>query len=302
MPTLAKMIDETKGLLQSWASDEEQSTTLAGNIALGDLSFSVTNSSGVATGVSPGILEIDRELLYCDTAGVDGSATVTAWGRGYLSTVAAAHLAGARVISQPSFPRAKVADAINQALFRVYPKVFAVKSFETTTTMPVITYDVPDNCQRVLSARWQRADGRRYWQDVDMIRQPQPGGGTQFGDSGVTVDIGDRMPSGRPLQIVYAAKPVALVNETDDFETVTGLDISIEDVVTTGAAVQMLIALELSRLQTSSVEQQNRSALVAPSAALIASGKLEQKFQIRLEEERKALQELYPPRIMRRWN
>lgn len=300
--SLGRMIDEVKGLLQSWSSDEEQSTTLKTTMGSGDVSFTITQPRGVATGASPGILEIETELLYCDTVSADGTVTVTPWGRGYLHTTPAVHLAGARVVSQPTFPRQKVIDVINQTMARIYPKVYAIKTFETAATQPVITYDVPDNCQRVLSAKWLRPGSRQYWQDVAMVRQPQAGGGTHFGDTGVTVDIGDRMVPGQPLLITYAAKPAPLVNETDDFETVTGLDISIEDVVTTGAAVQLLIALELSRLQTSSIEQQNRSALVAPSAGLTSSRFLDQKFQERLAEERKALQELYPPRIMRRWN
>lgn len=299
---LGRMIDEVKGLLQSWSSDEEQSTTLKTTIGSGDVSLTVTQPRGTATGISPGIVEIETELLYCDTVSADGTVTVVPWGRGYLHTTPAVHLAGARVVSQPTFPRQKVIDAINQTLARVYPRVYAVKAFETVATQPVITYDVPDNCQRVLSAKWLRTGARQYWQDVEMVRQPQAGGGTHAGDTGVTVDIGDRMTPGQPLLITYAAKPGFLVNETDDFETVTGLDISIEDVVTTGAAVAMLAALEMSRLQTSSVEQQNRSALVAPSAALTSSRFLDQRFITRLGEERKALQELYPPRILRRWN
>lgn len=300
MISLSKMIDEVKGLLQSWSLDEEQSTTLTATMGSADLTFLVTAGKGVATGASPGIMEIGQELMYCDTVAPDGTVTVTAWGRGYLNTTAANHLVGSRVISQPSFPRAKVLDAINQTMYRVFPAVFAVKSVEQVTTVPSITYTMPSDCERVLNVRWQQPDGRNYWQGVRRWRQ-WPGGGTLTGDTGITVDVSDAMMPGRPIQFIYAAKPAALVNETDDFVTVTGLDIGIEDVITTGAAAQMLKSQELSRLQMSTVEQQNRAQLVAPSAALTASRALEQTFQQRLMEERKALQQLYPPRITGSW-
>lgn len=299
MPTCGQVIDETLALLQSWSLDQSQSTTLTSPILSTDLTFPYDTAANIATGISAGMVEIDRELIYVEN--VDGTnATVPAWGRGYRSTTAAAHSAGARVISQPTFPRQKTLDGLNQMFERIFPRIFAVRSFETTTTQPIITYDLPDDAQWLLKARWQVPDGRLYWQDVRRWRMSS-GGGTQFGDTGITVDVADYMQPGRPIQFLYAAKPTPLVNETDDFVTVTGLNGGLVDVVELGAATQLVTALELSRLQVSSIEQQNRSQLVAPSAALTSSRYLDTRFQERLEEERKALQRLYPPRITREW-
>jgi hypothetical protein len=301
MSTVSKLIDETKGLLQSFSLDEEQATTLTADITSPTAQgFTIGQIRGVATGASPGILEIGSELLFADSVGQDGSVTVPPWGRGYLNTTATTHTAGARVVSQPSFPRAKVLDALNSVLERIFPDLFAIRQVELTVTLPVITYALPADAQSVLTAKWQVPDGRQYWQTVKHWRV-SPGGGTIFGDQGVTVDIGDYMTPGRPLQIIYAAKPGQLVAETDDFTTVTGLTASIEDVVTLGAASLLTVSQELSRLQMSSVEQQNRAQLVAPSAALTSSRFLEQRYQQRLLEERKALQRLYPPRITGGW-
>lgn len=299
MITAGQMVDDVLGELAGWTLDEEQSTTLAADIGSTDLTFTVTANHGIALGVSPGILEIDSELFYCSNV-TGNTVTIEPWGRGHKSTVATSHAAGARVVSQPTFPRAKVLDAMNQILNRIYPDVYAVKSIESTTTFPQITYPLPSDAEWLLNARWQVPDGRRYWETVDRWRM-SPGGGTQFGDQGRTVDIADSMIPGRPLQILYAARPGALVSESDSFETVTGLDIAIRDVVTLGAATQMLPQLELSRLQMSSVEQQNRAQLVAPSAALTATNALERRFEQRLAEERRSLQRLYPPRVTGVW-
>jgi hypothetical protein len=292
--TTSKMIAATRGLLQSWSLDEEQSTTLAADMGVDDLSFTVTTARGIATGVSPGIIEVDEELMYCDSVSSTGG-TITAWGRGHLSTVPAVHLAGTRLISQPTFPRAKILDEMNQAMARIFPDVFAVKVFNTTTTLPQITYDLPDDAEWVLAGKWQRPDGRLYWQSLQRMRM------SPLGSDGVTVDVADRVLPGRPIQFIYAAKPSPLVNQSDDFETTTGLDIGIQDVVTLGAASALTVSQELSRLQMSSVEQQNRAQLVAPSAALTSSRYLGQLFQQRLDEERRSLQRLYPPRVNRSW-
>lgn len=299
--TCRELIDETHGLLQSFSLDESQSTTLANPIAPGDLTFTVTQTRGIATGFSPGVIEIDQELIYCDSVDADGNATIPAWGRGYLSTTPATHASGARVISQPIFPRAWTMRAINETIDRVYPEVFAVKSFETTTTVPRITYQLPADCERVLKAAWQEPGPVEYWRTVRRFRM-SPGGGTLFGDTGRTVDVADRMWPGRPIQFLYASRPQHLAAETDDFEEVTGLGSGMFDVVTFGAASGLLtVSQELSRLQMSSVEQQNRSQLVAPSAALTSSRYLDQKFQQRLKEERVSLQQLYPPRVTGVW-
>lgn len=299
MPTCGQVIDETLALLQSWSLDQSQSTTLTSALTSSALTFPYDTAANIATGISAGMVEIDHELIYVEN--VDGTnATVPAWGRGYRSTTATSHSSGARVISQPTFPRQKTLDGINQMFERIFPRIFAVRSFETTTTQPIITYDLPDDAQWLLKARWQVPDGRLYWEDVRRWRVSS-GGGTQFGDTGITVDVADYMQPGRPIQFLYAAKPTPLVNETDDFVTVTGLNAGLVDVVELGAATQLVTALELSRLQVSSIEQQNRSQLVAPSAALTSSRYLDTRFQERLEEERKALQRLYPPRITREW-
>lgn len=300
MATCAQMIAETQGLLQSWVLDESQSTTLSSGITANALTFVVTQPRGIATGVSPGIVEIDQELIYCDSVDNSGNATVPAWGRGYLGTSAAVHATGARVISQPTFPRYWTLQALNETMERMFPSVYATGQVELTTTVPQITYGLPATAQWVLGARWLEPGGMQYWRAVKRWRM-SPGGGTHFGDQGITVDVADTMMPGRPIQFLYAAKANAFVNETDDFVAATGFNIGLRDVVCLGAASQMTTALELSRLQISSVEQQNRAQLVAPSAALTSSNFLDKRFQERLMEERKALQRLYPPRVTGAW-
>lgn len=297
----AQVIEETLGLLQSFSLDEAQSTTLGVSMTNTDASFTVTATRGLATGISVGVIEIDQELIYCDSIDAAGVCTVPAWGRGYLGTTAASHTSGARITSQPLFPRSWILQALNETLDRVFPEIFVPKSFESTTTIPRITYDLPADAQFVLRAAWQEPGPTKYWRTVRRLRMT-PGGGTQIGDTNRSADVGDDVFPGRPIQFVYAASPGHLVAETDDFETATGLQTGMIDVIALGAAAGYpTISQELSRLQMSSVEQQNRSGLVAPSAALTSSSLLDRKFTQRLSEERASLRRLYPPRVNGVW-
>lgn len=300
MATCGLLLDEVLGKLESWSLDEEQATTLAAPMTAGGTTFTVTSARSVALGISSGIIEIDSELMY--VSNVSGtSVTIEPWGRGYKNTVPAAHNAGARVVSQPLFPRSKILDAVNQTLGRVFPELYAVTTYETTSTLPVRIYPLPAGSQWLIDARWQVPNGTKTWQSLKWWRV-DPGGGTQFGDGpGITVELGDAIPSGRPLAFRYASAPGLFTAEADVYKTVTGLPDSTRDVIVLGTASALVQSQELSRLQVSSVEQQNRSQLVAPSAALTSSRYLEQAFQQRLKEERQSLQRLYPPRIQWKW-
>lgn len=298
--TAGELVNETISYMQTWSLDSEQVTTLGTMMSPTSTTFQVTDERSVALGISPGLIEIGSEMIFCATVDAAGNAVIPPWGRGYQNTTAAVHAPGDRVTSQPTFPRYWVLRAINESLERIFPIVFAVKQFETVTTYPSITYDLPAGAMRALDARWQVPSAAQYWEGVRNWR-PSPGGGTLTGDTNVSIDIPDPMIVGRPLQIRYSAKPGQLVTEADDFETVTGLNLALRDVVCLGAAAALVPALELSKLQTSTVEQQERSSSTGQNAGLTGSNFLQQQFLRRLAEERTSQQALYPMRITGGW-
>lgn len=300
MPNCGQLIDETITLLLGSSGDSDQVTTLAGNIGPTDLTFQVTQVRNGAMGLSAGTVEIGTELLFVSAIGTDGTATVEPWGRGYKHTTAQSHTAGDKVTSTPTYPRSAVLSALNSAIGRVYPDLFVPKLYRTTTTFPQLTYDVPDDCEWILDARWQLPVGFEYWTAVQRYRLSQGVGDSP--DTKTTVDVADSMVPGQPLEFTYAAQPGLLVNENDDFVATTGLPLSCWDLIKYGAAGGDLVASqELSRLQTSSIEQQNRAGLVGPDSGLTSSRYLEAMYQMRLKEEQAALRRRYPIRIGRAW-
>jgi hypothetical protein len=305
-PTANDLILETQGTLRSWNMNAEQATTLSGSIGSGDLTFTVTDVQADQLGISSGVIEIDTELMLVSSVADDGSCTVPPWGRGYLGTTAAEHTANAMVTSQPTFPRATVFDALIEIIGRIFPEVYAAKTANFTTTIPSITYDLPDDAVRLLDARWKELGPQQYWNGVRKMRVNPSSGSTASGGStgpysNVTVDIADPMFPGRDLVIEYAARPTQFSAITDDFVAVTGLPLSCKDVLVLGAAAILTVNQELSRLQVATIEQQNRSQTVAPAAALTSSRFLEQKYEKRLAEEASALRAKYPVRLMGVW-
>lgn len=303
MTTVAEIIEDTRELLRGNA--EEQSSTLQDDITADAVSFLLTDTRSGALGASLGVIEIERELIYASLIDAQGNVTVPPWGRGHRRTTPAAHAAGSRVISQPQYPRQRVLDKLNDTCNRMFPSVFGVKSFNDTTKAVVNTYNTPDDLERVLTIEWQVPDGTQGWETVRHWKT-NPGGRPTTADGnnpdqGITVTVGDYMIPGRPIHFTYSARPGPLVNETDIFEDVTGFTPSLKDVCVYGAAASLIISNETSRMQLTSIEQQDRTSKITPSAALTAGRYLEQVFQARLAEERRTLQQLYPPRVTGQW-
>lgn len=303
MTTVAEVIEETRALLRG--PIEEQSSTLQNAIDASALSLVLTDTRSITLGATPGVIEIELEQIYASVIDAMGNVTVPPWGRGHRNTTPAAHPANARVISQPQYGRQRILDKLNDTCNRMFPSVYGIKHFNATATEPVRTYNTPDDLERVLTVEWQVPDGAQDWLTVRRWKTNAGGRPTTADgnnpDQGVTVTVGDYMIPGRPVHFVYAAKPGLLVNEADSFETVTGFASSLKDVCVYGAAAALIIANETSRMQLTSIEQQDRTSKITPSAALSASRYLEQEFQTRLAEERKTLQQLYPPRVTGQW-
>jgi hypothetical protein len=305
MVLASKLVDQTRGYLQTSTSDEDQSSTLVSMLASDGLTFTVNPARGLSTAMSAGLIEIGAELIWVDGIAADGTCTVPPWGRGFKSTVATAHNVGDRIVSQPRYPRQSILDELNIAIGRVFPDVFVVKHYNTFTTQPSITYDVPNDFQWELKVEWQLPDGRNYWRTVTYTRSNAGGRATTAGgnnpDQGTTLDIGEPMLVGMPLHIEYAAQPLPLTAETDDFTAVTGLGTNLTDVVCLGAAANLITANEAQRAQLGTVEQQARGQYVQPGTSMNVSKYLEQRYAQRLKEERQALQLLYPVTMQRVW-
>ena len=292
MPTAGDLVTETAAQLHGWGSTQDRITPLSLNIGTSDATFTVDFAFGQAVGITPGIVEIGAELLYVTS--IDPSTGVctlaNGFGRGYGGTTPVAHLAGTPVISRPKFPRVWLLKQINNIIGVVYPQLFKVNTFTTNVTFPSNTYIIPVAPSFILDAQGQTPIGN--WPRCESyVVDP-------FDSS---VRMGGGLLVGRPLRLVYATEPGTFTTESDDFVTVTGLPPSCADVLSLGAVARVIPGLDISRAQTTSVEQSDRSRTVPPFAGVNAAKYIMAEFQDRLKNEAQSLRKLYRSRLVKVW-
>lgn len=292
MPTFDQLTDSTMMYLHGFTTVQDQATFLTQSVSASATSFTVSDTSAM----SRGMVEIGDELVMVDTVdSVSQTLTAPPYGRGFRSTVAAAHPSGTRVVSAPMFPRKVVKDALNDAIRAVYPELFAVGEATITFNPAVSTYQLPAGAVDVLQVAWQTVGPSREWLPVRRYRVDRHAPVSAF-TSGVSISLYDAIVPGRSVKVVYTATPTALVNPADDFVSTTGLPASCEDVVRIGAAYRLVPFFDSAHLSGMSAEA-DFSANMRPVGGSSTLGRyLLQMYQVRLAEETKRLQTLYPNR------
>lgn len=294
MTTAGDLVTEISNQLHGWGATRDRITSLAADVAPGDFSFTVSAVAAGALGLEPGPVEIGSELIY--VASVDSSTGVCTvapgFGRGYGGTTAAAHSAGGIVTTNPRFPRANLLKQINEVIGMVWPALYAVGTYTGTVQYPSNTYNLGSTIGKpntALVAQWQDTVGN--WRNCPAYMIDPADGSFRLG-SGAMI--------GRPLRVVYTAPPTKFTAETDNY-TLTGLPDSCADVLMLGVVARMIPGLDISRVQTTSVEQSDRQKQIPPGAGVNAAKYLMAEFQDRLQDEAQALRKQYKPRLVKVW-
>ena len=292
MSTFEQLTDSTLLYLYGFTTLQDQATYLTASVSASALSIPVAD----ATAISRGVLEIDDELIWADTVDTTGlTATVPPYGRGFRSSTAASHASGTRVVSSPLFPRTLVKQAINQTITAVYPDLWGIGSTSFTFNPAVSAYALPAGTKKVLAVSWQTVGPTREWMPVRNWRL-DPNANTTAWPTGVTLNVYDSITPGRTVQVTYAKQPSVLVNDSDDFSTVTGLPDSSEDVIRYGAAYRMVPFFDSPHLSGMSAEADFAANLRPVGASAQLGRSMLQTYQIRLAEEARRLQDLFPIR------
>lgn len=292
MSTFAELTDSTLLYLYGFTTLQDQATYLTAQASASATTLSVAD----ATAISRGVLEIDDELIWADTVDTTAlTATVPPYGRGYRGTTAAVHASGTRVVSSPLFPRHLVKQAINEAIRSVYPDLWGIGTTTFTLNPAITTYSLPAGTTKVLAASWQTTGPSREWLPIRRWRMDQHANTGAFA-TGATVSIYDSITPGRTVQVVYAKQPTVLSGSSDDFVSVTGLPASCVDVIRLGAAYRMVPFFDTPHLSGMSAEA-DFAANQRPVGASSQLGRyMLQQYQVRLTEEARRLQDLYPAR------
>ena len=297
MATLSNLIDEVKANLQGYTLNQDRLTYVANTsgITASDVSIQV----GSQDNLSKGIVEIDDELIYIDSFDKTNNTLnviPAGFGRGFQGTTATSHARYAPVILSPTFPRASIKKAINDTIGSLFPKLWGTASTTFTFNGVVNTYTLPADAEDVLSVAWESVGSSKEWYPVKRWR-PDPMANTGAFTSGNTITVYDGITPGRTVQITYTKEPSLLVNNSDDFTTVTGLTESCRDVVALGAAYRLLSYLDPGRINLASAEADTADFKLPSTAGTSASRYIFALYQQRLNEEAGKLQVKYPTKI-----
>jgi hypothetical protein len=295
MPTFSDMVEEVRSNLQGYTLRQDRITYLANAIDADDTAIKVGSSSNLAKGM----IEVDDELIWIDNFD-KASATMNAlpggFGRGYQGSVAASHAQYAPVTLSPTFPRKMIKQAINDVLASLYPKLWGTNKTTFTFNAAQNTYGIPSEAESLLYVSWQTPGASKEWINVKRWREDHMANTDQF-PTGHTITIYDGIQPGRTVQVYYTVAPQLLVNNSDDFATVTGLPESAFDVVIYGACYRLLTFLDAGRINLSSAEADTMNSKIPSNAGTNVSRYIFALYQQRLQEESIKLTDSYPTRV-----
>jgi hypothetical protein len=306
MPTLTNMIDETLINLAGYTFQQDRSTYLASAITTTTSSSAspLIMTLGSTDSVGKGIVEIEEELLWVDNYDrISNTATVAPYGRGYLGTTAATHAVDTKVTISPTFPRHSIKRAINDTIRSLGANIFAVKSTTFTFNSAVSTYAFANlDIKNILTISWQEIGPSKEWRpirrwDWDPAANPEAFGYTSGTDQVQTVTLGEAPISGRTVKVVYATDPKPFTTNAQDYAVQTGLPESTRDVVILGAAYRLLSFLDPARAAQVSPQADETDSKRPYGASQSATKQLYALYSQRLNEETKAQQQNYPPKV-----
>ena len=187
------------------------------------------------------VLEIDTELVMVeDINTVSREITIE---RGRLGSTAAEHLEDTDIILKPKYPRLNVTNAIGDQVIGLFPALYAVKK-TTLTTSSTQFVEMPAGTQRILQAKIDNSTtGGTTTSFTDVPLELL----TDF--AGSTTEAAVQFPtsptSGKSVYVVYASKFTRPTAETDNLNTISGLEDFHEQIVMVGAVAQLLSELDV---------------------------------------------------------
>ena len=291
--TFNNLVDDVQLDLAGFTYRQDRVTYITQAATSGDLTLKVASTDNIGKG----IIEIGDEMMWVD--GYDrqsNTITIAPFGRGYNATVAAAHDVNSKVVITPTYPRQAVKRAINDTLNATYPKVFSVGSTAVSFLASRTTYPVPAEAVQILSMAWQSVGPTLEWLPIRQWRWDPIAYAPSFA-TGKTVSIYDNVLPGRTINIIYSHMPINMVNNSDDFETTTGLPSSMRDVIIYGAAWRLASYIDPARISVTSPQSDELDTKRPYGTGTNVTKQLQNLYLQRLEEESLKQKLQYPTRV-----
>jgi hypothetical protein len=296
------MLDEVSTNLAGYTFQQDRATHLKTPVTTTTSSSASPTILSLAStdNMSKGIVEIDEELMWVDSVDrVANTASVAPYGRGYNGSTAATHTIDTKVTISPTFPKLNIKRAINDTVRALGADIFAVKTATFIFNPAQSTYPFNNlNIKNILTVSWQATGPSQEWVPVRRWDFDSVGDTTTFGAGAQTITIGADCPQpGRTVKVVYATDPSYFTDNAQDYATQTGLPESTRDVVILGAAYRLISYLDPARAAQTSPQADETDSKRPYGASQTATKSLFALYQQRLQQEVKAQQQNYPPRV-----
>jgi hypothetical protein len=243
--TFNDLANRVKQQLLGYTKDQASVSQLTHSMTATDTTFSVDPDT--VTNLSRGLVEIGDEMILVkkfDKA--SGLVTVMGGlnGRGAESTTASVHAVDDLVTDDPRFPRTRVKEAINDTIRATYPDLWVFGQYEFPYVAARYEYPIPAEAEDVYKVTINTIGPSRVWFPSQKWRfNPLASTGAQVAPTptptGKTIQIYDFVVPGRDVRVMYRKPPSTLVNNSDDFATVTGYPERYIDMITYGAVWHM---------------------------------------------------------------
>ena len=244
MSTFAQLADRVEAVLHGYTENTEPATWLVSNATSTATTLSVYDASVIGRGY----VQIDDEIVFVNsTDNVANTLSLAPWGRAQRGTTAAAHNQDAKVTMAPLFPRQEIKNAINDTINAMYPSIFAVGTYDFDYVAAQYSYQIPAAVQNVLSVTYSTVGPSKEWFPSRAWQLDRVADSDAFATT-KSLSIYSEIVPGQTVHVSYSKRPTLLVNNNDDYETVTGFPSYSEDVAIYGAAFRMISFLDPSRL------------------------------------------------------
>jgi len=290
--TFADLKNEVLQNLYGYGLAQPRATRLVGSVDNAVTQFTVSS----AADLEQGLAEVDSELVFIES--VDRGSNIATVIRGYFGSTAAAHSADAIFTMAPTWPRTRVASAINDQILALCPTLFGVAQTQFTFTPAVTTYSMPAEAENVLRVT---ADLNGPSREQQIIRRYDFNSVAPTDDWATTntITLHESASPGRTVTVTYRKQLTALVNDSDAI-TVSGLRETAKLAVVYGACAQLLSFMDTSRLPVDTAQADEYDSKNQIGLASRIAGQMRAYQALEVEAERQRLRTATPVAIRMR--
>lgn len=286
MTTLSQLVDQTLITLAGTGIPADRASFLSSSVVADDMTLHLYN----AEDFDQGVVQIDDELIYVESV-ADNTLTVAPDGRGWAGTTAATHAADARVTMDPTWPRVRVEQALNDAIEGTYPTLYGVAQTSFTWTGIQNAFNLPGDCEKVLEVT---VDTIGPTKEQQVVRRYAFNGKapTDTFPGGRSITIQEVAFPGRTVTVTYRKRPTAVASDAQF--TDSGLAETAKIAVKYAACSELLAYLDTPRLMSGVAQADQYESQVTVGTAGKLSVQLYQRYAIELAKERERLEALTP--------